>query len=123
MNLDRVLHVVRDSFKAFPNGDRPDEEILELLDLILKNNDFEFDEKFYLQIYGCGMGKKFVPSLANLYLQYFDHMAMTGFKIKPINYHRFLDDIFFIWPGTVAELDEYNLFLNSLIVDIKITLN
>lgn len=123
MNLDRILQVVKDSFNRFPDGDRPDNEILELLDLTLKNNDFEFDGKFYLQIHGTAMGKKYAPSLANIYLQYFDHMATTGFRIKPLNYHRFLDDIIFVWPGTVADLDDYNIFLNEIIGDIKVTLS
>lgn len=123
MNLDRILDVVRESFRDNPDSARPDKEILQLLDLTLKNNDFEFDDKFYLQVHGTAMGKKYAPSLANLYLQYFDRMAVTGFKIKPLNYHRYLDDIFFLWPGTSVELDEYNIFLNSLIGDIKVTLN
>ena len=123
MNLDRILQVVKESFGKVPDSDRPDNEILDLLNLTLRNNDFEFDGKFYLQIHGTAMGKKYAPSLANLYLQYFDHMATTGFRIKPLNYHRFLDDIIFVWPGTVEDLVEYNAFLDNIIGDIKVTLN
>lgn len=121
MNLDRILMIVKDTFEKFPDDKRPDKELLKLLDITLKNNDFEFNGTFFLQIHGTAMGKKYAPSLANLYLQYFDHMAMTGFKIKPILYKRFLDDIFFVWPSTMADLEEYNKYLNSLIPDIKLT--
>jgi len=48
---------------------------------------------------------------------------MEGFRIKPYLFFRFLDDIFFIWPGTREELQEYQDFLNALIPNIKITLN
>ena len=47
---------------------------------------------------------------------------MTGFKIRPAYYARFLDDIFIIWCDSLENLREYNLFLNSLIPDITVTL-
>jgi len=122
MNLDKIIRVARDTFVRYPDAARPDNEILVLLNLTLKNNDFEFDEKFYLQVHGTAMGKKCAPSLANLYLQYFDLMATTGFRIKPLHYSRFLDDIYLVWSGSVEELDEYNLFLNTIIEDITVTL-
>lgn len=122
MNLDRVLKVVEQAFADHPDSSRPSTEILQLLEITLKNNDFTFNDNFYLQVHGTAMGKKYAPSLANLYLQYFDHMAMHGFRIKPEYYARFLDDIFIIWYGSLEELSEYNIFLNSLIPDIEITL-
>src|SRR5277367_5706402 len=88
----------------------------------MNNNDFTFDDKFHLQILGTAMGKKYAPGLANLYLLDLDHVAMNDFKIKPILYFRYLDDIFFIWPGDIITLTEYENFLNSLIPNIKITL-
>ena len=46
---------------------------------------------------------------------------MSGFAVKPILYRRYIDDIFFIWPGNVNELLQFELFLNSLIKGIKLT--
>jgi len=66
------------------------------------------------------MGRKFAPSCANIYLRKFDHAAMTGFRIKPFLYGRFLDDIFGVWPGTLQEPSEYETFLNNLIPGIKV---
>jgi len=59
----------------------------------------------------------------NIYMFAFDEAARTGFRIRPIVYFRFLDDIFIIWPGTRAELAEYNTFLNSVIEGITITMS
>ena len=36
---------------------RPDKEILKLLEINLTRNDFQFDDKFYLQTKGTAMGK------------------------------------------------------------------
>src|SRR6218665_3122959 len=94
-----------------------------LMELTMKNNDFTFNKEIFLQIFGTAMGKPYAPSLANIYLIDFDDRAINNFRIKPKFYFRFLDDIFIIWTGTQAELTEYEIYLNTLIPDIKITLN
>jgi hypothetical protein len=68
------------------------------------------------------MGKVYAPALANIYMLEFDEQAMNGFKIKPLLFFRYLDDIFFIWTGNIEELLEYEKYLNSLIPGIKINL-
>lgn len=123
MNLDRILTTVLEAFQDNPDPARPAEEILQLLDITLRNNDFEFNGEHFLQIHGTAMGKIYAPKLADIYLTYFDEMARTGFRIKPEKYFRFLDDIFFAWPGSTEDLAEYKLFLNSIIPDITVTLS
>jgi hypothetical protein len=122
MDIDRTLQTVRDAFQRHPNRKRPDDEILQLLELTMKNNDFLFAGLVFLQIFGTAMGKNFAPNCANLYLEDFDDKAMHNFNIKPLFFYRFLDDTFFLWPGTEIELKEYETFLNNLIPDITITL-
>lgn len=120
MHHDRIVSTIRHAFQNSPDPRRPDNLLLELLDFILKHNDFEFNDQNYLQICGCPMGKIIGPSAANIYLIDFDFQAMHNFKRKPYFYFRFLDDIFFIWIGTVSELIEYEKFLNNLIPDINL---
>ena len=122
MDIDRTISVIRNIFDENPDPKRPDKELLDLLEIAMKNNDFSFCNNFFLQIFGTAMGKTFAPNCANLYLLDFDFKACTGYRITPEEFFRFLDDIFFLWPGTVDELKEYELFLNSLIPDIKVTL-
>ena len=121
MDINRTLDVTKEAMKKHPNIRRPDTLLLELLETTLKNNDFTFNGEYFLQICGTAMGKTYAPGLADLYLEHLDDEAKSGFKIKPLHYYRFLDDIFFVWIGTLQELDEYERFLNSLIKGIKIT--
>lgn len=121
MHFDRTLDCVRKAFSDNPDPSRPDNSILKLLEISLKNNDFNFNGEYFLQILGTAMGKRFAPGLANLYLIELDYKAMNGFQTKPLLFIRYLDDIFFIWPGSVASLKEFEIYLNSLITDIKIT--
>ncbi|HNI11121.1 MAG TPA: hypothetical protein PLL93_08260 [bacterium] len=122
MDIDRSIAVVKQVFAENPDPTRPDDAILELLEICLRNNDFMFASHLFLQICGTAMGKTFAPSLANLYLRELDRCAVTGFRIIPQFYFRFLDDIFFVWPGTKQDLLEFNDFLNSILPGIKITL-
>jgi len=123
MNIDRTITVIKDIFLQHPDPLRPDKELLELLEIALKNNDFSFCNKFFLQVFGTAMGKTFAPNCANIYLIEFDNKACNDYHITPEQFFRFLDDVFFLWPGTVDELKQYEQFLNSLIPDITITLN
>ena len=121
MNIDRTLTVTEQMLTNNPDPTRPDRELMQLLELTMKNNDFTFNKEIFLQIFGTAMGKPYAPSLANIYLI---DRASNIFWIKPKFYFRFLDDIFFfIWTGTRAKLTEYEIYLNTLIPDIKITLN
>lgn len=122
MNINRSIACVTKQFRENPVSGRPDKQLLELLSLTLNNNDFEFDGKYFLQTCGTAMGKKYAPSLANMYLINFDFKAMNNFSIKPLLYFRYLDDVFFIWVGTVEQLLEYENFLNTLTIGIKIKL-
>jgi len=109
MNIDLTLNLVREIFKKYPDPTRPDSQLLTLLELTLKRNDFEFAGRIFLQICGTAMGKDYAPSLANIFLIYFDNLARRGFDIHPELYFRCLDDIHFIWPGTRKELQEYEV--------------
>lgn len=122
MNIDRSIECVRKAFNENKQINRPDKHILDLLEISMKYNDFEFAGNFYLQTMGTAMGKRFAPGLANLYLLEFDRMAKNGFRMKPLLFFRYLDDIFFLWPGDVTSLKEFEVYLNSIIPDIKVTL-
>jgi hypothetical protein len=97
------------------------DNVIQLLQVNLFNNDFTFNNETYLQTFGVAMGKSFAPHLANLYLQQFDLQATNNFRCKPIHYHRYIDDIFFIWTDTMQDLLDYQHFLNQLIPGIHLT--
>ena len=78
------------------------------MNLILKNNVFEFNEQFYLQIQGTAMGTKMAPAYANLFMGKLEEYLIN---LAPNHIHtwkRFIDDIFIIWTGTTAEFDSDN---------------
>lgn len=123
MNIDTTIETVRRFFQQYPDSARPDEQILKLLEIALRNNDFMFANRIFLQILGIAMGAHMSPSLANMYLVKFDEQAKDGFYIKPLLYYRFLDDVHFVWTGSRLQLKFFENFLNSVIPGIKVTFN
>ena len=121
MNLQRTFAVVKQFFNRYPNPDRPDKILLEIIRIILFNNDFRFGEDAYLQKTGIPMGLRFSSSLAELYLDNFDFNLTSNHPFFTVNtYFRYLDDGFLLWEYTIAELQTFETFLNKLIPGIKI---
>jgi len=116
-----IISTLKKTFLKYPDPTRPDTLILRLLLILLKNNDFSFNNKLFRQLIGAAMGFPFSPSCANIYLVPFDHALCNDFYILPLLYGRFLDDVFMVWTGTEAQLVEFTTFANSIIPDIKIT--
>ena len=121
MDHDLIIQCIRDAWNLDNNPSPFYEYLLDLLSLTLRNNDFEFNSQFFLQILGIAMGRKYAPAAANLYLIKFDFAAMNLFHILPLLYSGFLGDILGVWPGTHQQLLDFQSFLNSLIPGIKVT--
>ena len=114
-NINTVagLKAIRDIFRKYPDNQRPDTELLELLELNLTKNDFTFDERTFLQISGTAMGKRFAPSYANIYMALWEETALAKCSHKPTHYFRFLDDIFGIWEHTIEQFEQFIQILNT----------
>jgi len=66
MKIDLILKSIKEIFHLYPDRTRPDKDILEVLEIKLRNNDFVFDGKYYLQTRGITISRCYAPSAANL---------------------------------------------------------
>lgn len=122
MDHNLIIDVITKLFIKYPYIKRPDIYILQLLQLTISGNDFIFDGQYYLQILGMAMGNPCSPATANLFLEDFD-MAAMGYEMAIWYYNRFLDDTFFVWPGSIGDLIIFESYLNTIIPNIKISFN
>ena len=122
-NIDHEsgLAAVKKAFEDNPDPSRPDDEILKLLELSLKNNDFEFNGETFLQTSGTAMGKKFAPSYANIFMAHWETEAFKKCYQIPEVYFRFLDDGFIIWNHGREQFDTFFEILNSHHPNIRLT--
>lgn len=112
-NIDTPTGItaVQNCMKKYPDPHRPDEHLLKLLEINLTKNDFEFDSKFYLQVKGTAMGKKFAPSYANIFMADWEQTALATSALKPLAYFRFLDDIWGVWTHS---MEDFLVFISHL---------
>ena len=77
-----------------------------------------------LQIGGTAMGTKSAPSFANLFMGHFEDKYVYTYKLQPLIWKRFIDDIFFIWTYGPDELDKFvkYMYLNKCHKTIKFTI-
>ncbi len=72
-------------------------DIVILLALVLRCNNFEFHDKHYLEIRGVAMGTKAAPTIANLHMGEFEEKYVYSYPVQTLFYGRLIDDGFFIW--------------------------
>ena len=107
------MAAVKKWFSRHRNPNRPEKELLQLLEINLTRNDFEFNSEFYLQVRGTAMGKIFAPSYANIFMAYWEETALQNCRLKPLHYYRFLDDIWGVWTHSREEFDTFIHTLNT----------
>ena len=97
------------------------DEVMSLLKLVLENCVFTFQDRFYKQLHGAAMGSPCSPVVANIYMEYFENMALGPELPVPIkDWKRYVDDVFSIIPkGNRVILLQY---LNSIDPHIKFTI-
>lgn len=91
------LQCVARVLAKWPVMDRPDEEILNLLQICLLSNDFVFEGERFLQIRGTAMGVSFSPAYANVVLSVWEENVFRLFKEGLLVYRRYIDDVLIVW--------------------------
>ena len=97
------------------------DEVMSLLKLVLENCVFTFQNRFYKQLHGAAMGSPCSPVVANIYMEYFENMALGPELPVPIkDWKRYVDDVFSIIPK--GNHDKLLKYLNSIDPHIKFTI-
>lgn len=112
--------------RAFENfyGDEtpiPTLSLREILRLILQENSFEFNDKNYLQIHGTAMGTKMAVTFANIFMASVETEIISLSKTKPLEWKRYIDDIFSLWNADKKEIEDFIVLANRHHLTIKFT--
>ena len=93
--------------------------LIKLLDKVLRCNNFDFNNRHFLQTGGTAMGTKVAPAYANTFMGWFEEKYVYTYRKQPIIWKRFIDDIFVIWQYSHDELTEFVSYLNTRMPSIK----
>jgi hypothetical protein len=76
-------------------------EIMSILRMILNQNYFQHNEKFYKPRYGVAMGSPLSSTMAEIFLQRLEQNRIKHLEDEKITYYnRYVDDIFIIYNQT-----------------------
>ena len=89
--------------------------------MVLKNNNFEFDGKHYLQKRGTAIGTRMAPAYANLFMHDLESQLLDLAPVKPYLWLRYIDDVFMIWTAGEEQLQEFLHWINQYHDTIKFT--
>ncbi len=122
-NIDnkKGIAAVRRMMKKYPNPNRPDSQILKLLELCLSHNTFEFNGKRYIQKNGAAMGHAYCVEYANIYMADWEENVLKKCTLKPLLWVRFIDDIYILWPHGYDSFQQFFNVLNSHDESIQLT--
>ena len=101
--------------------DVPVECLIELIELCLKNPCFQFEDEFFEQSFGTGMGNPLSCVLANLFLEHVESELLPLYKgVSPIFWKRYVDDCLSL-VSEDFDLDDFLNFINSFYPSLKFT--
>ena len=97
----------------------PTEKTIKLLEFTLTNCIFCFNKKFYKQLQGTAMGSPVSPVIANIYIEYFESLAIPSSPTLIKWWFRYIDDVHSATrKDQINQLQEH---LNSIDPHIKFT--
>ncbi|CAJ0939379.1 unnamed protein product [Ranitomeya imitator] len=108
--------------------------LLDLLELVLTENFFLFEDTFYVQVQGSAMGSNVAPPYANCFMSIYANCFMSMFESDYIYtnelfqshcllWRRYIDDVFCLWRGSQDTLFGFLEQINAVWPELSFTLN
>ena len=114
------LEACREALEKRKNKEIPTSALMEMLELVLQNNNFSFNNKNYVQIDGTAIGSPLGRNFAGTYMGRWEKELLQRTTVQPMVYYRYVDDIFGLWNGSVEELGKFKSLANSIHPRIKV---
>ena len=122
---DLGIQACREPLEVYRSGAKnpSNSSIIELLEMVLTMNNFDFNGLHFLQVGGTAMGTHLAPSYANLFMDLFERKYVYTYPVQPLLWKRYIDDIFLLWDKSTFELQKFIDHLNNCVPSIKFEAN
>ncbi|XP_023725557.1 uncharacterized protein LOC111874349 [Cryptotermes secundus] len=118
--INDVIHITNDSLIQNHIDKTTKDEIIKILQMILNQNYFQYNDKFYKPNSGVAMGSPLSSLMAEVFLQHFEQRKVKLLleDKRIIYYNRYVDDIIMIYNRSKITpqyiLDQFNKQNNNL---------
>ena len=117
-----ALSAIRHYLNQRQDPQIPTDTFLRLTELVLTQNCFQFNGRFFRQVKGVAMGTKMGPSVACLTMGHFEEQLFSQYTgPRPILYKRYIDDIVGVATGSRHDLESFIHFVESFCPFLKFT--
>ena len=117
--VDVILNILKEDESLEDRTVLTPDVIAELLRLCLNSTYFVYQGKYYEQKEGAAMGSPVSAVMANLYMEFFEELALTSSPVTPVLWKRYVDDTFCVMKRD--EVDVFFQHLNSIRPSIQFT--
>ena len=123
IDTDEGLKIVEEELNKAGQTYPSAKTLTNLLEKVLKLNNFTFNNEHFLQLKGTAMGTRAAPNFANVFMGFFENKYVyeTEWAKYVIDWLRFIDDIFLVWIGDMETLLAFLEQLNNANLLIKFT--
>ena len=90
----------------------PTAEVLNMINIVLENSYFTFVDKNYKQNDGTAIGSKLGMHFASTYMGKWEEQLLRKSEREPLEYIRFVDDIFGVWTHGEESLFQFHKMVN-----------
>lgn len=100
-NLDKgeILEIIRLKWNIIKDHTTVDMELfIEIIEFLLNKNYCTFKQNFYLQVFGCAMGSKLTPILAQYVMDHVVDSCLIKLSFRVLFIKKFVDDIILAVP-------------------------
>ena len=116
------ITTVCNAYKTFYKSSPPiPARFREMLQLILKENSFQFNGKHYLQTHGTAMGTKMAVAFANIFMNAIETELIRLSPYKTLVWKRNIGDIFSLWNVDKKDIGLFIELANNHHLTIKFT--
>ena len=100
----------------------PTDAVMTMIETVLSNNIFRFDNTNFIQIEGTAIGSRLGRNYACTYMGNWEKQLLENTDKTPMLFLRYVDDIFGIWGDTEETLHEFHKSANNIHSRIKVDL-
>ena len=115
------LNTIREALGNKENKHIPTDNLVKMVEFVLKNNYFEFNGKVKKRLLGTAIGTKFAPKYAIIFMDKLENDFLKSQELTPLLQYRYTDDVFFIWIHGEEKLASFLNILNNYHPNIKLT--